>query len=409
MRFPTGFRALNHQDFRRFFTAQIVSQLGSWMQSVAQSWLVLELTNSPFRLGLLGALQFGPFLLLSVVSGAVVDRLPRRRLLIVTQITFASHSLLLALLVWTGHGAYWSIALLATISGVANTLDQPARQAFVTALVGRADALNAVALNSVAFNAARIVGPATAGLLIGQLGVAPAFFVNGLAFLVVVLTLVSLAEPTLPTSGTGTTVLAQIGEGVAYAWRTPRVRLFLGLLFAVSFTVFNFSIYVPLLVRTVLGLGPAGFGFLMTALGVGSVLGALTLGARSGERPSLMVVFTAAIFACCGLLGLSMCRGLWTTASCLVATGFFGVIVVASCNTTLQLEAPDALRGRVLSLYTWVYFGLYPIGAFGIGVMSEWWGVSTALFIAGTFGLAALMLVGGWWRRRGNSVSHRRL
>jgi MFS family permease len=214
MRFPSGLRALNHQDFRRFFGAQIVSQLGSWMQSVAQSWLVLELTNSPFRLGLLGLLQFGPFFVLSLVSGAIVDRLPRKRLLVVTQIIFVTQSFLLALLVWTGHGAYWWIAVLATISGIANTLDQPARQTFVTALVGRADALNAVALNSVALNATRIVGPAAAGLVIGQLGVAPAFFLNGLSFLVVILTLLTLAEPPRTAPPTGTTVLDQIGEGV---------------------------------------------------------------------------------------------------------------------------------------------------------------------------------------------------
>ncbi|PYM56030.1 MAG: MFS transporter [Candidatus Rokuibacteriota bacterium] len=399
MRFPTGLRALNHHDFRRFLGAQVVSQLGSWMQSVAQSWLVLELTNSPFRLGLLGALQFGPFLFLSPVSGAIVDRLPRRRLLIVTQILFALQSLGLALLVSTGHGAYWAIALLATMAGFANTLDQPARQAFVTALVGRADVLNAVVLTSAAFNATRIVGPAAAGLLIGQIGIAPAFVVNALSFLVVVLTLVRLAEPARPARSAGTSVLDQIGEGVAYAWRTPRVRLFLGLLFTVSFTVFNFSVYVPVLARTVLGLGPAGFGLLMTALGVGAVLGALTLGMASGENPSIMVVFAAATVACGGLLGLSLCHRVWTTASCLVVTGFFGVIVVASCNTALQLAAPDALRGRVLSLYTWVYFGLFPIGAFLIGAVSERWGVSRALFVAGLFGLATLAVVGGWWRR----------
>ena len=317
MRFPTGLRALNHHDFRRFLGAQVVSQLGSWMQSVAQSWLVLELTNSPFRLGLLGALQFGPFLFLSPVSGAIVDRLPRRRLLIVTQILFALQSLGLALLVSTGHGAYWAIALLATMAGFANTLDQPARQAFVTALVGRGDVLNAVVLTSAAFNATRIVGPAAAGLLIGQIGIAPAFVVNALSFLVVVLTLVRLAEPARPARSAGTSVLDQIGEGVAYAWRTPRVRLFLGLLFTVSFTVFNFSVYVPVLARTVLGLGPAGFGLLMTALGVGAMLGALTLGVASGENPSTEVVFVAAAVACGGLIGLSLCHRIWTTTACL--------------------------------------------------------------------------------------------
>ena len=401
MRFPTALRALNHEDFRRFFRIQIVSQVGSWMQSVGQSWLVLDLTNSPFRLGLLGALQFGPFLFLSVIAGAIVDRLPRRRLLIGTQLTFAAQSLLLASLVWTGHGAYWAIALLAIMAGLASTVDQPARQAFVTATVGRADIMNAVALNSAAFNATRVVGPAAAGLLIGQVGVTPAFLLNGLAFVVVVRTLLTLREPVWSPLQGGTTILDQMAEGIRYAWRTPRVRLFLGVLFAVSFPVFNFSVYVPLLARTVLGLGPAGFGFLMTALGVGAVLGAVMLGSRRGDQPPLSAVFTTATLACGGLLGLSVCHSVPATAACLVATGFFGVIVIASCNTTLQLEAPDPLRGRVLSLYTWVYFGLFPIGAFLIGAMSERWGVSRALRAAGLFGLGTLGLVWAWWRVKG--------
>ncbi len=396
--FPAGLRALNHADFRRFLGAQIVSQVGSWMQSVALAWLVLELTNSPFRLGLLGALQFGPFFLFSVAAGAVVDRLPKRRLLVLTQAIFATHALVLALLVWSGHGAYWPIALLATIAGLTNTLDQPARQAFATTLVGKADVLNAVALNSAAANAARIVGPAAAGLLIGRVGVAPAFLLNGLSFIVVAVALTSLREPALPLPRSGTTVLREIGEGVAYARRTPRVQLFLGILFAVTFPVFNFSVYVPLLARTVLGLGPTGFGFLMTGLGIGAVTGALALGTRRAEPASPALLFSASALACAGLLGLSGGRSFWATVTLLGVTGFFGIIVVASCNTALQVEAPDGLRGRVLSLYTWVYFGLFPIGAFLVGAISERWGVARALFVAGTFGLTTLALLGWWWR-----------
>src|SRR5262249_8641061 len=368
---------------------------------VAQAWLVLELTNSPFRLGLLGTLQFGPFLLLSLVSGTLVDRFPRRRVLVATQLVFARQALLLALPLPTGPGASWSIALLplAAVAGLATPLARPARHAFVTAIVGKADVLNAVSLTSAALNAARIVGPAAGGLLIARLGVAPAFGLNGLSFLVVVLTLTRLRDPAAPPPRPVTRALGQIGAGVGYAWRTPRVRVFLGLLFAVSFTVFNFSIYVPLLARTVLGLGPPGFGFLMSALGVGSVLGALTLGMRSGETPTAGLVLGTAVLACAGLVGLGLGHRLWTTAAALVVTGFFGIIVVASCNTALQLEAPDALRGRILSLFTWVYFGLYPSGAFLLGALAERWGVSRALLAAGGFGLATLGLVGWWWRR----------
>ena len=404
MTFPTGLRALNHADFRRFFGAQTLSQVGSWMQSVAQSWLVLQLTDSPFRLGLLGTLQWGPILLFSLVSGTVVDRRSQRRLLMATNMTFAGHALALALLIWTGHAAYWQLALLATVSGLANTIDQPARQTLVMALVGKEDVINAVALNSAAFNAARVVGPAVAGLLIGQVGVAPAFLLNSLFFLVVVTALWSLDEPAAPARRRNTTILEEIGEGLAYAVRTPRVRLILGLLFVVGVTVYNFVVYVPLLARTVLGLGAQGFGFLMAALGVGAGMGALTIGARRAVTPSPAFLLAAGALACGGLLGLGASRHLWLTVPLLAFTGFFGIVMVAACNTALQLEAPDELRGRVLSLYTWAFGGTFPIGVLLVGAISERWSVSTALLAAGTFGLAALALLAWWWRRRAGTL-----
>ena len=187
MALPRGLRALDHRPFRVFFFAQFVALVGSWMQTVSQAWLVLQLTNSPFKLGLLGTLQFGPILLLAPFAGVVADRWPTRRLLIATQAVLACQAWALALLVLTGRTQYWQIALLGMVTGLANTLDPPVRQSFVMSLVGRHDLVNAVALNSASFNTARIVGPAVAGILIARLGVAPSFVLNGLGFAVVML------------------------------------------------------------------------------------------------------------------------------------------------------------------------------------------------------------------------------
>jgi predicted MFS family arabinose efflux permease len=393
MAFPRGLRALDHPPFRAFFLAQIVALVGTWMQTVSQAWLVLQLTNSAFKLGLLGTFQFAPILLLSPLAGVVADRWPQRRLLMATQATLACQAGALALLVATGRARYWQIALLALLTGLANTLDAPARQSFVMRLVGREDVVNAVALNSASFNAARIVGPAVAGLLIAQVGVAPAFVINGLGFTVVLITLFALPDGPGAQRPRGGSIRRDIAEGVRHVAGTPRLRTVVGALFVVSLCVFNFTVYVPLLARTVLHMGPEGFGFLMAALGVGAVAGALALGARADPEPSIGLVLIAAAVACTGLVGLSAVRHFWGAVPMLFVTGFAGIITVTGCNTALQLGAPDELRGRVMSLFTWVYSGVFPFGSFLVGTMSEHHGVSVALLLNGTLGLSLLALL----------------
>src|SRR5437899_1291866 len=288
MRFPHGLRALNHRDFRRFYAAQLLALVGGWMQTVAQAWLVLQLTDSPFKLGLISTLQFSPILMFSLVAGAVADRLPKRGLLVTTQTTLACQALLLGWLVSTGRVQYGHVAVLGLVLGFANAVDQPARQSFVMDMVGKGDVANAVALNSAAFNAARIVGPAVAGVLIGRVGVGPVFFINSVGFVGVILT----------------------------------------------------------------------------------------------------------------LLGLGLSRHVWTAAPLLFVTGYFGIMLMATCNTSMQLRAPDALRGRVMSLYTWVTGGVFPIGAFLVGSISQAWGVSAAFLWNGTLGLVTLAGIMLWWRLR---------
>jgi predicted MFS family arabinose efflux permease len=398
--FPHGLRALNHTDFRRFFLSQFAAQIGSWMQNVAQAWLVLQLTNSPFRLGLLATLQFSPVLLFSIVSGAVADRLPKRRLLVATQTTLACQGLLLALLVATGHVEYWHVALLGLALGFANVVDQPARQSFLIEMVGRNDVSSAVALNSAGFNLARIIGPAIAGVVIGRLGVAPTFLVNGLGFTGVIVTLLRMKTPDPPRGTARRSILEEIAEGVRYAAGTPRLRLAVGLVFVVSLCVFNFSVYVPLLAKNVLGLGAEGFGFLMASLGVGAVGGALTVGARAARFPSVRSMLVAATLALGMLVGLGFTRRIELAVPLLFFTGYWGIMLMASCNTSIQLQAPDALRGRVMSIYTWVSGGVFPIGAFIVGSISEAWGVSTAFLFNGTLGLAAVGALALWWQWR---------
>ena len=400
MRFPHGLRALNHRDFRRFYAAQLLALVGGWMQTVAQAWLVLQLTDSPFKLGLISTLQFSPILMFSLVAGAVADRLPKRGLLVTTQTTLACQALLLGVLVSTGRVQYGHVAVLGLVLGFANAVDQPARQSFVMDMVGKGDVANAVALNSAAFNAARIIGPAVAGVLIGRVGVGPVFFINSVGFVGVILTLLRLEARGLPARERRATILEEIVEGLRYARRTPRLLLALGLVLSVSLFVFNFTVYVPLLARTVLGLGAEGFGFLMASLGVGAVAGALTVGGFGSREPELGRMFLSAAVAFAALLGLGLSRHVWTAAPLLFVTGYFGIMLMATCNTSMQLRAPDALRGRVMSLYTWVTGGVFPIGAFLVGSISQAWGVSAAFLWNVTLGLVTLGGIMLWWRLR---------
>jgi predicted MFS family arabinose efflux permease len=406
MTFPRGLRALNNPPFRSFFTAQLVAQVGTWMQTVSQAWLVLQLTNSAFKLGLLGTLQFGPILLLSPLAGVLADRWPPRRLLMATQTALACQAGTLALLVATGRARYWQIALLALVTGLANTLDVPARQSFVVRLVGREDVVNAVGLNTASFNVARIVGPAVAGVLIARFGVVPAFVINAIGFTVVLGTLFALPDGSGVQRTRGTSIRRDIAEGVRHVAGAPQLRVVLGALFVVGLCVFNFTVYVPLIVRTVLHLGPEGFGFLMTALGVGAVSGALAIGARADPEPGVGLLLIAGAVACTGLLGLSAVRQFWGAVPMLFVIGFSGIVTVTGCNTIMQLGSPDELRGRVISLYNWVYSGIFPFGSFMVGTVSEHHGVSVALLVAGLLGLGLLALLAATRPWRGAARLH---
>jgi MFS family permease len=360
------------------------------MQSVGQAWLVLELTRSPFQLGLVNALQFIPVLLLSPVGGAVSDRVSKRHLLLGTQAAMMVQAFVLAALVGSGRVQYWHVAALAAVYGLGRALDIPARQAYVTDLVGRAHLANAVALNSVVFNGARIVGPAVAGLLIARFGVAPAFLLNGISFLAVLAALLAIRTDGRPDPAGRLGLRAGLLGALTYAAETPTIALTLGLLVVVSLLALNFNVVVPLIAYGVLHEGARGFGLLMSAVGLGAVAGAVGVTLFRRERPSLVILGGSAAALCAGVIGLALVGRFAAAAAVLAVLGACQIFFTTGCNTTLQLATPDALRGRIMGLYALAFAGMSPFGALLVGGIAERAGVRVACAISGTGGLVAI-------------------
>jgi len=399
-RLPGPLRAFAHRDFRLFWSGQLVSLIGTWMQSVAQSWLVLELTNSPFLLGLVGTLQFAPVLFFSFFAGALADRLPKRRLIITTQSVMCVQAMLLAALVHRGHVQFWHVAVMATVYGLANTVDMPTRQAFVAEMVGKESLRSAIALNSAMFNGARVVGPALAGLVIARWGTALAFFFNGLSFLAVIAALTALRTEGRPRPRSGRSLREEIGEGVAYALRTPRIALVLSLVLCVSAFFFNYNTLVPLLARDVLHVDAHGFGLLMTAVGLGAVAGAVALASLGTERPPVVILIGAAVALGVATMSVAGVSRFGLAMALLAVMGFCGMLFMTGANTTVQLTVPDELRGRVMALHTLMFAGMTPFGAFLVGSVTQALGARAGFLVTGAGGLTAVLAVSGWWRLR---------
>ena len=393
---PVRLGALRHRDFRLFWIGQLISQIGTWMQSVAQAWLVLELTHSPLHLGIVSALQFTPVLLLSPVGGVLSDRFAKRKVLLISQTAMQLQAFVLAALVWSGRVEYWHVAVLAALYGLSRAIDIPARQSYITDLVGRSDLPNAVALNSVVMNGARIVGPAVAGLLIAAFGVALAFLLNGVSFVAVLVALVAIRTEGRPDIGR-----LGIREGVLsalnYAAGTPPVAFTLGLMVVVSLLVLNFNVIVPLVARNVLNQDAHGFGLLMSSLGAGAVAGAFGVALFRRGQPPLSFLVASGALLCAGLAALAAVSHFFLAALVLALLGCCQILFTTGCNTTLQLIAPNELRGRVMGLYTVTFAGMTPFGSLLIGWVAEHQGIRMACAaggIIGLLGVAVLVLIG---------------
>ncbi len=382
-----GLRALRHRNFRLFWSGQLISLVGTWMQQVAQAWLVLTLTNDPFMLGVVAAAQFGPVLLFGLFGGIVADGLPKRRTLIATQSIAMTLAFVLAILTATGTVEVWHILVLALLLGCSNAVDMPTRQSFVIEMVGREDIGNAVALNSAVFNGSRIVGPAIAGLTIGAFDISVAFFLNGISYIAVLAGLLAMREedlrsairPAMPR--TVRAVVDNLAEGLSYVRRTRAVLLAIAVVGLVATAGMNFSVVMPALSRDVLGSGPSGYGFLMAASGIGSLTSAL--GVAFLGRPGTRILIGGALVL--GILEvlLALSRSMPLSLVCMFGVGAGGIAMAMTANTTIQLSVPDALRGRVMAVYTTLFAGSTPVGGLAFGAL------------AGAAGAAAAILAGG--------------
>jgi MFS family permease len=388
--------ALAHRNFRYFFLGQGISLIGTWMQSVALGWLVLDLTNSAFAVGLNQALRSLGVLLFTLYAGVVVDRVDKRRLIILTQILQMVEALALAALVWTHTVATWQVMLLAVGFGIVNAFDIPGRQAFLVELVGKEDLMNAIALNSSMFNAARIVGPAVGGLLIGAAGIGACFFINGVSYIAVIagLLAIRLSAPTRTPARASAWEGFQVG--FRFIWRERRVRALMILVAVFSVLGFPVLVLMPVIARDVLHTDARGYGLLMAAVGVGAMLGALGL-ALAGQRTRkgrALLVGGAAFGAL--LIAFALSRSFLLGLLLLALAGWAMIVTTALANTLLQTIVPDELRGRVMAFYAFVFVGMAPAGAFQAGLIGEHAGAPFAIALGGA-GCLLAVLVAAWW------------
>lgn len=388
-----AFRALRNPNYRLFWAGQLTSLTGTWMQRIAQAWLVLRLTDSPLALGTVTAIQFTPILLFSLVGGALADRFPKRRVLLVTQAVMLLQAATLAALTATGLIQLWHIYCLAAVLGLASAIDNPTRQSFVVEMVGTNDLQNAVALNSAQFNTARILGPALGGVVIATAGVAGCFALNTASYLAVIAGLLLMRAERLfaPAPAKKGRLLSQIGEGLRYAATTPDVALVVLLLAVIGTFGYNFTLILPLIAQYVLGEGPVGFGLLASAMGAGS-LGA-ALGLAIAGRPTRRTLLAGAAGFSLLLASVGLSRWLPLTLLLLVGLGLCSIVFQATANTRLQLVTPPPLRGRVMGLYALLFAGTTPIGSLVVGTAAERFGVQAA--VVGAAALCAAGVVAG--------------
>ena len=397
---PGAFAALRHRNYRLFFIGQTISLVGTWMQRLAQAWLVLQLTGSPFLLGLVGALQWLPVLCLSLIGGAVADRTSRRSLLIVTQTVKMLQAIVLGTLILTGAVRFWHVALLAAILGTAHAFDVPARQAFLSEMVEGTHVMNAVALNSTIANVARLLGPAVAGATIAWTGMAWAFLANGLSFIPVILALLLMRVRPSQAAGKTTGILAQLREGLAYLARTPPALQVVVLLAAENIFVMNFTNLTTVFAKNVLHMQATGFGLLVSAQGAGAMVGAVSVASLSHLGPQPKLLFGGAFVMALSSVALAAVHTFPLAAIALGVAGASMVTFTATVNTTLQLNAPAHMRGRVMAVFSIVMGGMTPLGALVSGTLAQIWGASGAFGIGGLAGLAAVAAVVRWRLRQ---------
>jgi MFS family permease len=399
-RWSETFRAFRHRNYRLFYTGQAISLSGSWMQTVAQSWLVLEITDSKVALGLVTMLQFLPITLFVLIAGVIADRVPKRDLILATRVLAMVQSILLFALVATDQVELWHVYVLALVLGFSTAFEQPARQAFAMEMVGKEDLLNAVALNTGLFNGARVIGPSIAGVIIAVVGLEAAFFINAVSFLPTIYALTAMNIDELHTTESKRDAngnpFRELGEGLSYALSTPATFLIIILAFFIGMFGFNFLVVIPLVAKFTLEGGSVLLGFLWAALGIGAVVSALVLAARRTFR--LRTIFIGGAAFSVLLTGIAVSDTVPITIVLLLALGVALTAFASTANTALQLATPDHLRGRVMGLWMLLFAGSTPFGGYLTGFLAEEIGVREAIGINAAIcaiglGLAALYYV----------------
>lgn len=385
------FRSLRrHRNYRIFFTGQLVSLAGTWMQNVALAWLVLELSGSPLAIGALAFARFVPFTVFGLVAGVVADRMESRRLVMWTQAVAMAISVALALVTLTGQASLPIVYVLATLGGVALAFDAPGRQSLTFQMVGPRELPNAVALNTGLFNGSRILGPAIAGLIIATAGTGICFALNAVSFLAVLAALAVLRDEELhPVDrDPSARVVDGLRHAFAFAWASPQLRSILGVVTIVSTVGFNFHVLVPLLAADTVHVGPEGFGLLSASFGLGALVGALTTATFRGASWRLFATGTTAF----GVLALALApvEDAVLAGVLLFAIGASFTLFTANANALVQLDAPDHLRGRLIGLYLFAFVGTAPVGGLIAGWLAEVGGTALAFAVAGVTALATI-------------------
>ncbi len=384
--------ALRHRNYRLFFGGQLVSTIGTWMQSIAMPWMVLQLTHSAFLVGLVLATQFLPVLVAGPFGGLVADRFPKRRVLQATQVAFMIPAGLLFVVAFTHTAQYWMVLVAAFLYGLVQVVDVPTRQAFAIELVGREDLMNAIALNSTVWNAAAVIGPAVAGILIATAGLPLCFLINTVSYLAAIAGLTLMHSlPRLVGERDRQPLFARIVEGAQYVRRDPLVLAMLAMVAVFSLFAMNRLTLIPLFADQVLHVGAAGFGFLMGALGLGALSGALSLALVPSYAGGRRQFWVGALWSV-ALVGFSASR--WFPLSCglLYVAGFCQMWFLASANSRIQSVTPDRLRGRVMSFYAQAVMGVGPIGATQAGALASLFGAPVAMAVGAV--VAGVVVVG---------------
>jgi MFS family permease len=386
-RWSVGFRALKHRNFQLFFSGQFISLVGTWMQTVAQSWLVYKLTGSSLLLGSVGFASQFPVFLVAPLGGTVADRMNRHRVVIGTQVASMILAFILAALTLTHAIQVWHIFVLAALLGVVNAFDIPGRQSFLVDMVGREDLMNAIALNSSMFNGARVIGPAIAGILVAKIGEGWCFFVNAVSYIAVIIGLLLMKVERAPRSNSDSP-LDDIIEGFRWVSHTGPIRALLVLLGLVSLVGMPYTVLMPVFADHILHGGAKGLGILMGFTGIGALFGALTLALRTGLKG-----LGRLISICCAGFGISLIafgfsKLFWLSAFLLIPAGFFIMLQMACSNTLIQSMVPDALRGRVMALYSMMFMGMAPFGALLGGALADRLGAPITVAVGG---LASIM------------------